>query len=389
MSKTIQDLIKITLAALALTLLVWFPHLLSLPNFYGLDFSAGFNTIYRNFDGLEYVVIAKTLYHPDLIAAIPQDLPAIYYAAHFPGYALLISAFSPLLGFLKSMLFISLLFTVLSAGMFYLLLKDFRLTNRPLWLSLLFLLLPARWVVVHSVGSSEPVFIFFILFTVYFVMKFETVPKAYYIWLSAASGFLAQITRPPGLLLFFALSAYLIWKIFSTRGPSLSKRLSRSLRAYYPLLVIPLGLVTIFYWYSITYGDFWAYFKTGDNIHLTFPPYQVFNKLQYWVGDIWLEDLVYIFLASFLAGLLLLKQRLYPLAFFVLVYTIASASVAHRDISRYILPVFPFVLIAYEKILVSREFKIVMAILFWGIYLYAQNFLLSNTAPIPNLEVFN
>ena len=150
-------------------------------------------------------------------------------------------------------------------------------------------------------------------------------------------------------------------------------------------------MVSIVSWPLVnqTYGDFWAYFHSGDNIHLTFPPFQVFNKHQFWVGDIWLEDIIYIFILGFLGGITLLKQKLHLLAFFVLTYLAAASLVAHRDISRYLLPVAPFILIAFEKVLTSREFKIILPILLLAIYLYAQNFLLTNIAPIPNLPLFN
>src|SRR4051812_15925445 len=101
MNRTIKDISIITLSALAITFLIWLPHFLKIPNFYGLDFSNGFNTIYRNFDGIEYVIIAKTFYFPELLKSIPQSLPEKYYAAHFPGYSLLILLFSPLTGYLK------------------------------------------------------------------------------------------------------------------------------------------------------------------------------------------------------------------------------------------------------------------------------------------------
>ena len=164
MSKSFKDLLILTTLTLTLTLLIWLPHILALPNFWGLPFKDGFSTIYRNFDGLEYVVIAKTFYDPKAIASIPQSLPANYYAAHFPGYSFLILIFSPILGFLKSMIFVSIIFTILSVWAFYFLVKDFKLSSHPLYLSFLFLLLPARWVIVHSVGSAEPVFIFLVPF---------------------------------------------------------------------------------------------------------------------------------------------------------------------------------------------------------------------------------
>lgn len=381
MRNKFKDLTVLGILAVILNFLVWLPHLLSLPNFWGLDFSAGFNTIYRNFDGLEYVAIAKSFYNPDILGQIPLSLPSSYYASHFPGYAVLINTFAPILGYLKSMLLTSLIATILAVWAFYLLLKDFKLTEKPLLLSIIFLILPARWLIVHSVGSSEPLFIFFAILSIYFFMKFEHAGKAANILLAGFFGMLAQITRPPGILLFIAFSLYLLWKY----RLSVSKIIARII----PLSLIPFGILGIFFLFSQTLGDFWAYFHSGDNIHLTFPPFQVFNQNQFWVGDIWLEDIIYIFIIGSLGGILLLKQKLYIPAFFVMTYLAAGALIAHRDISRYLLPVFPFVLIAFEKILTSREFKIILPIIAAAIYLYAQNFILGNTAPVANPVLFN
>lgn len=387
MSKSVKDCLILTVLTLVITAIVWLPHILALPNFWGLSFQAGFNTIYRNFDGLEYVVIAKTFYNPVSIAAINQSLPTNYFASHFPGYAIAVAIFAPFLGYLKSMLFVSLLSTVLASWAFYFLVRDFKLSAHPLFLSLIFLILPARWLIVHSVGSSEPTFILFIIAAIYFFMKFEETKKFLNILSAGIFGLLAQITRPPGILLFLSLFLFLSWKIIKQKTRFVS--ILRIIGTYSPLLLIPIGLLGIFYLYSQTYGDFWAYFHSGDNIHLTFPPFQVFNKDQFWVGDIWLEDIIYIFLLGFLGGVVLLKQKLYPLAFFVLTYLAAATLVVHRDISRYILPISPFILIAFEKVLTSREFKIILPIILLAIYLYAQNFLIANIAPIPNLSIFN
>lgn len=389
MAKSARDCILLAFFTLIITIAVWLPHFFALPNLWGLNFQSGFNTIYRNFDGLEYVMIAKTFYNPDSIALLRQSLPANYFASHFPGYAVLIAIFAPILGYLKSMLFVSLLSTILAALAFYFLIKDFKLSSHPLFLSFIFLILPARWLIVHSVGSSEPTFILFIIVAVYFFLKFEDSKKIPNILLAGFFGLLAQITRPPGILLFLALTLYIHYKLYLQSKLTGFKKAWLDHLKYFPLLLIPLGLLGVFYLYSQTYGDFFAYFKSGDNIHLTFPPFQVFNKFQYWVGDIWLEDIVYIFLLGFLGGVTLLKQKLFPLAFFVLTYLTASTLIAHRDISRYLLPISPFILIAFEKILVSREFKIILPIILLAIYLYAQNFILANTAPIPNLEMFN
>lgn len=389
MTKTIKDFILLFLATLTITLLIWLPHLLKLPDFYQLDFSGGFDTIYRNYDGLYYVEIAKTLYSKEALVKLPPLLTLSYYPAHFPGFPLLILFFAPLFGFLKSMLFVSILFTLLSVWAFYLFVKHFSLSSQPLFLSLVFLVLPARWLIVHSVGSAEPVFIFFCLASIYAFLKFEKTAKFIWILPCAIFGAFAQFTRPPGALLFIALSLAGLWHVHHTTNlRNISKTILEFLKLS-PLILIPLSLLGVFYIYQINYGDFWAYFKTGDNIHLVFPPFQVFNKSQFWVGDIWLEDIIYILILELLAGLILFRKKLYLLSFFVLTFFTAAVFIAHRDISRYTLPIIPFALIAFEKVLISREFKIVLAILILGIYLYSQNFLLNNVAPIDNLNRLN
>ena len=389
MNRIVKHLLIITSFVIISTILIWLPHFLSLPNFWGLNFSNGFNTIYRNFDGLEYVVIAKSFYNPALIAQIPQSLPDIYYASHFPGFPILIAIFAPFLGFLKSMLFISLLFTILSGFAFYFLVRDFKLTSNPLLLAIIFLLLPARWIIVRSVGSPEPMFIFFVILSLYFFLKVASHELRSHmesgnsdIWLSAAFAATAQFIRPPGVLLGLALGLYVLWQGY--RKHSISYVLS-----FYPFILVPITLLSVFYLYGMQYGDFFAYFHSGDNIHLTFPPFQIFNTSQFWVGTIWLEDIIYIFMLGLLAGLLLIKQKLFPFAFFLLTFLTASFFVAHRDISRYTLPIAPFVIIAFQHILVSKEFKIVLAILAIALYLYSQNYILQNTAPIPDLSYYN
>lgn len=301
------------------------------------------------------------------------------------------------------MLFVSLLSTIASAIAFYFLIRDFKLTEKPLWLSFVFLVLPARWLIVHSVGSAEPTFIFFTIAAMYFFLKFEE-KKNYFraesgkassaylnITFAGIFGLLAQWTRPPGILLFIAFAFFILWKNYSKNiGRFVLQSFKDSFLNYLPLAMIPLGLVSIFVLYQYAYGDFFAYFHSGDNIHLVFPPFQVFNINQFWVGDIWLEDIVYTYMLGLLAGVILLRtEKLKILGIYILTYMGASIFVAHRDISRYVLPVFPFALIAFEKVLVSKEFKIVLAILILGIYLYAQNFIIINAAPIARPEIFN
>lgn len=387
----LRVLVTLFIITLTISFLIWIPYLIKPSSDllhglgYNLDFSRGFNTIYQNFDGLEYVVIAKTFYNPQMIAQIPQNLPAAYFPAHFPGFPILINIFAPFAGYLKSMLFVSFLFTFLASFAFYKLVKDFKLSSQPLFLSFVFLVLPARWVIVHSVGSPEPLFIFLTILALYFFLKFEDSKKPLFIWLTALASSSALLTRPPGILIFAAFVLYVIYKNFKSRSFG---QLIKNITEYYPLLLIPVSLFGLFLFFQNTLGDFWAYFHTGDNIHLTFPPFQVFNKHQFWVGDIWLEDMIYIFILGYISAFKLLKS-LPILGFFVLVFTVASSFIVHRDISRYILPIAPFVLIALDKEVTSKEFKIALIFILLAVYLYSQNFILENVAPVSHLGLFN
>src|SRR5688572_32895489 len=77
-------------------LLFWSPFILRAQTFWGVEFARhGMETIVQNFDGLNYLAIAKTLYEP---TALQQNFagfgnPPIYYAAHFPLYPLFIRIF--------------------------------------------------------------------------------------------------------------------------------------------------------------------------------------------------------------------------------------------------------------------------------------------------------
>jgi 4-amino-4-deoxy-L-arabinose transferase-like glycosyltransferase len=335
----------------------------------------GMATIMKNFDGLYYVVIAKSFYRPEVISGLFSfPLPAIYYAAHFPLYPILIKIFSPFFGYLWSMLSVSLLASVLAAVVFYLFVKEFKYSTSPFWLTMIFLFLPARWFVVRSVGSPEPLFLLLLITSFYFFKK-----KSY--WLAGIFGVLAQLTKPPGILLFVAYAIYLIWE---NRPLNIVKLIKKA----YPLLLIPLTLFCLFIYYRFTYHDFWAYFHSGDNIHLFWPPFQVFNAAARWVGTYWLEEIIYVFLLGILGVVLLFKQKRIDLGIFATVFFFSTLFVAHRDIARYSLPLIPFLIIAFEPFLVKKEFKIAFAVILLPIFLYTINFIAGNTLPIADWAPF-
>lgn len=382
---TLKDIVLISLFTIFSTLLVWAPFLLRIKSFWGLSYPGdGMITIWRNFDGLNYIAVARSFYNPQILQDLFSSLglSPIYFSSHFPLYPAFISLFAPIFGFLTSMLFVTVLFSVASAVMFYLLVRDFKLTSSPLFLTIIFLLLPARWVVVRSVGAPEPLFIFTILAAVYFLKK----EKYFLVGLFTAA---AVLTRSPGAILFIAILIYLL---LPTLRAFWQKNFKLSLSSIpwkaWPLVFAPLSALGLFFWYKTSYGDFLAYFHSGDNIHLTWPPFPIFNSAQFWVGTFWLEHAIFAYLLIAAGTVLLFRKGLLEMGLYSGIYLLASSFVAHLDITRYLIPALPFAIIGMEKWLVSKEFKWILLFLLIPIYLFTQNFLLGNTAPIADFTPF-
>ena len=376
MRKIGKDLILLVLATIASTLLVWLPFAFSLGK--------GMLTVFANYDGPNYIVIAKTLYQAEIIRqTYSLPIPLEYYPAHLPGYPLLIRVFDSIMSGTWAMLISTLFATILAVSFFYLFIRKFKLSKSPLWLSILFLFLPARWLVVRSVGSPEPLFIFALLASFYFFKSALTpvsqnlISKRKIITLdfllAGLFGALAQITKTPGILLFLA---YGIWLIV------LAVKKKKIYYQAWPLLLMPLSILGVFAFYWLQTGNFLAYFQSGDNFHLVFPPLQAFATGRNWLGDFWLEDMVYVYLMGALTVVLLFKRKLYDLATLATIFFMATLFIAHRDLSRYSLPLMPFALIAFAPFLEKKEFRIAFLIILPAIYFYTLNFILHNIAPI-------
>lgn len=366
-----KDVVLLTLISVFSTLVLWAPFLLRVNSFWGLNFqSQSLDVVYKNYDGPMYLTVAKSFYLPEAINEHnTTSLHPIYFAAHFPLYPVFIRLADFWLGSLKSMVFVTLVFSILSVLMFYKLVFDFSLTKNPFFLSLLFMFLPARWLIVRSVGANEPVFAFFLLASFYFFKKAINGNNLRNFFLAGITGALAQLTRSPGIILLLGYLFYLVWK----RKITLSSLF---------IFLIPLSLLVLFFFYSLQYKDFLAYFHSGDNIHLEMLPFGVFNSDKPWVGTHWLEDNIYIYLIGAIGIITLLRKRYFDFFAFASIYFAATLFVAHRDIARYSLPIVPFVLIAFEDYLTRKEFKIALVFILVPIYLFAWNFLLHNQAPI-------
>ncbi len=378
--KVKRDLFLIALFSLLTTFVVW------LPFFFG--FKEGIISLFKNYDGPNYLIVAKSWYDKAFIGrTFSLPIPLEYYPAHLPGYPLTIYFLNTFLNGPWAMLISTLLGTVAAAVIFYLFVLKFKLSENPLWLTLVFLVFPARWVAVKAVGSPEPLFIFAILASFYFFKSaFNKAENNLFskkkiigldLLLAGVFGALAQITKSPGILLFAGYEVYLFTRVIK-KVDNFGFFIKNSL----PLLLIPLSALGVFLFYKIQTGDFLAYFHSGDNFHLVFPPYLGFFPERSWLGTFWSEDMVWQYLFGALTIVFLVKQKYYDIASFAGIFFGATLLIAHRDLARYSLPLIPFSLIAFDSLIQKKEFKIALLIILPAIYLYAINFIAGNTAPV-------
>ena len=334
-------------------------------------------TVISNYDGPLYIVVAKTLYNTEAIKQISSfPLPVEYYAAHFPLYPLFIKSLALLLGFPYASLFATLISSILCLYFFFQLAKHELGEEKARFLLLVFSIFPARWLITRSVPSPEPLFIASIIASVYYFNKKEYFKSG--IW-----GVLAQLTKSPGILLFLALTGTVVYQTIENLSKIKPGRKDQNFNwGTLWILLIPFSLLSIFFFFGLRFNDYLAYFHSGDNIHLFFPPFQVFNYSAPWVGTFWLEEIILIYAIGGWGVINLFKEKRTTMAFVSCLFFISILFVAHRDIGRYFLPAVPFLLIAYQKAITIKEFRIIFALIAIPIYLFTLAFISQNKMPI-------
>lgn len=331
--------------------------------------AAGMDKIYRNFDGPLYITVARTWYVKGIIAQrFSFPLPLEYYPAHFPLYPYLVNL-STLSGsnHLQSMLLVNLAFAVTGGVVLYEIAKK-RNWGQPLALALAWLFVWPRMWAVRSVGSPETLFITLIMLSLY---TFSV--KKY--WLAGITGALAMWTKSPAVLL---IPTFLIVNF---------KNNFKDLKSYIPAAVILTAVLGLFGFFKIQTGDFWAYFHTGDNIHLQALPFKIFNSDQPWVGSWWLEDILWIYVIAGIGVWRAFKKD--PVwGWWGVIFLGVILFVSHRDIARYSLPLVPSVLLGFTDIFTKKEVKIILLAAIIPMFFYTLNFVTHNVMTIGNWGPF-
>ncbi len=374
-----KEVAAILVISILPTLFLWIPFFFRLQSVWGIPIPQnGMGTIVANYDGPLYLVVAKTLYNPDLLGNFEFGLPSSYYAAHFPLFPSLIRVFSSIFGFPYSMLFVTAVSSILAVYFFSQFIKDFVDKKHVLWITLVFAVFPARWLIVRSVGSAEPLFSAAIIASLYYFRKEK------YFW-AGIWGAIAQLTKSPAILLFLAYFLSLTLPRIKAAATINSPRLAISfglIKKYLLISLIPLALAGVFFLYKVRMSDFFAYFHSGDNIHLFFPPFQIFNYSQPWVGTFWLEEVIFVYLFGLLGLIKLIRMKENYLAWFVGLFFVSTLFVSHRDIIRYSLPMVPFLFAAFSETITKKEFKLAMCILIIPVYLFSLAYISQNVMPI-------
>ncbi|MFA6185007.1 MAG: hypothetical protein WC720_02530 [Candidatus Shapirobacteria bacterium] len=317
------------------------------------------------------MVISKCGYNKNCIGpnfSMPQSFE--YYPAHLPGYPMLITFISNFTSTPKAMLLTTLAGSIFLSLILFEFFKLFINEKKAFWLSTLFIFFPARFFVLRQIGAPETWFLATIIASIFYFKKGKYLPAAIF----AA---LAQSLKSPGILLFASYGIIAIYELIKTKNfwPIFKK--------YFCFILAPITVLIIFNLYRIQTGDFWAYFHSGDNFHLNTLPYLVFISTKSWINTIWLEDVIYIYLIAIYGVYRLYKKYKFDIiVIFPTLFTLATLFVAHRDISRYIAPVYPFLLLAFAKFLNKKSIKIIFLILLPAIILYGINFVAGNVAPI-------
>ena len=312
----------------------------------GVRLGGTYKDIHRYWDGPNYLYAAITMYN------IPENnpwtlyyqYPPSYFACHLPGYPILIKICSLLvfnhyiLGFYLSIIVSSLLFVYA----FRRLLVVFKCVDNPLISTMLSCFIPIRFVIYHSVGASEPLYISLICFAFIFFKIGKYFTMIAFVWLCC-------ITRIEGMAVGFTIGCCYLLK----------KNILKALGMFSTFLA-PL-FVMIFHIYRFNDPLAYIHFNQGMQQLVQWPPfaeafYQQINEF-YNYSDI----------ATLLIGLFaafLTFERNIPVGIFTVTHLLYVTLLFHIDVFRYQLPAYIFAIyIGYDRFWSSNGIVFILLVL--------------------------
>ncbi len=305
-----------------------------------LPFWNEMGTVYRAWDGPNYLTIAKVGYDvPDNYSLLGYVYVESYYLRHFPVYPALIRLFS-IVGYQKSMLLVSILCTAGAAILFYRLCRDTWKLPQPLFLATVFLFFPPRWLYFRSTGSTEAPFI---LFTLAAIFLFERNRVGW----ASVMGALATLTRIPGVLVAAAFGLILLQR--------------RQWRSLPWVLLPPAALAGFFAYCASRTGNFFEYFAQQGDKAGAFRP---FGFMPHFFELGLYHQVEYFILLAFVYGIGISRIRKFETIFvYSALQFLLHVNVSTEEWPRYWLVMAPFALVVgFHDIWETREAKWLFAI---------------------------
>jgi Gpi18-like mannosyltransferase len=348
-----------------------------LYGYYAFFTPDGMTTVFRNWDGPGYLVVAKTFYDVQHITRINPFwfLAPSHYAYQFPLYPVFIRLFS-FIGYANSMIFVSNLFALLFSIALYFLIKTVNPKANALMVAILSIFYTPRWFIVSHVGSTEPQVLFFVtLFMLFFLQK------KYF--LSAVFAGLSQLTKPQGIVFFVGIAAY-----YGIQLVTRKKGAWTIVREFSPYLLIPLALTVVFTLYYFRFGNFFVFMENEAFPTMQLPPLKVFvsEEIYYKLMGIvsgWMELIVFNYILYFIPILILFEKKLYFFGIVALMYFIPVLTFVQTDMARFILPIMPFVFVGLSDMLSQKSVYRGLLICTLMVFLFAIGYMNHNLAPLP------
>jgi hypothetical protein len=259
------------------------------------------------------------------------------------------------------MLLATLLSSTAAAVLFYRVLRALDLVASPVWTAVLFCFLPPRWLIYHAVGATEPLFYCFL----FGALLCDARRKSWGVILCVVG---ASWTRITGVLLVPAFAL-----VYAER------------RAWRDLAVLPVagaGTLALLTFHALRFGDFFAYLRwQGGTGHLVDAvPLAAYRDLAASPSFHATELFFFLYVVLAVGTFVLWKCR--EVFAVCAVFFVFDLFQYNSDLSRILLPTFPFaLLVAFDPVLTRREARFALPLVVILAYVYAWGFLPHNLMP--------
>jgi hypothetical protein len=294
-------------------------------------------------DGPNYLYASMTLYN------VPENnpwtvylsFPQYYLACHLPGYPLAIRLISTffwnfsLAGYSVAIFLIPVLFVYV----FRRLLVLYNCVRCPEWTATLISILPIRFMIYHSVGASEPLFMLFTALSLIFFKLGKTPLMC--LCVSAC-----LITRVEGLIVWGTLGLCCLLNFDIKKAFCVG------------LCLISSGALILFHYLKFGYWDAYLKFNQGNqNILLKIPFDELITHSRSWGNDVMYVSVIYLFI-PFVVSVLCCYTSCVPYAIQGTAYIIFVSLLFHLDLMRYSIPgIAPALLIGLDPLFSSKAFR--------------------------------